>query len=445
MSRPPISIAWHRGDLRTHDHAALSAAVADGNAVGLVILDNNILYATSARRRAFFFDNVRALRDSYQARGGTLYVRTGLPIETLQSFARELTEHALVTAVHALRSYTPYGRTRDASVAASLDVPVTWHDGLYIHAPGSVTTKTGGAYSVYAPYRNAWRAADFGEPLESPARIASSEMNALLASVPPGDIPGSVCDVDLPPSGEEAALRALTSFLQRGVTHYAEQRDRLDGTGSSQLSPFITIGTLSARTAAAAVIHRRGDGPNKWIDEVIWRDFLADMLYHRPQLATEPFHPRWNTFEWNDSEDDFNAWRDGRTGIPAVDAAMRELKATGWISNRARMIAAQFLTKHLRIHWTKGAAVFHAWLLDGDTASNNGNWQWAAGLGIDNAPYFRVFNPVTQGKQHDPDGRWLARWVPESFGRPDALPHAIVNLAHARREYLAAAQACVGA
>jgi deoxyribodipyrimidine photo-lyase len=429
-----LSVVWHRCDLRTHDHAALNAAVRAGPTIGLIILDNGILNATSVRRRAWFAANVHALRASYAARGGLLFVRDGDPAHVLPEFTRELTSAGIRDVMfHALRSYTPCGQSRDARADAL--VPVTWHDGLYVHAPGAVRTKDGNGFRVYTPYRNRWRAREFDEPLESPQRITSPEINLGV-----GDVPDEMSDVDLPPAGEDAALAMLHTFLARGVQHYSDARDRLDGSGSSHLSPFITIGALSARTFADAALHRIGAGAAKWIDEIIWRDFLADLLYHKPELIDEPFHPRWNTFEWSDSDADFDAWRDGHTGIPAVDAAMRELKATGWISNRARMIAAQFLTKHLRIRWTRGAAVFEDWLLDGDTASNIGNWQWAAGLGIDNAPYFRVFTPVTQAKQHDPDGSWLRRWVPECDGRPDARPDAIVNLPQARRDYLRAAR-----
>jgi deoxyribodipyrimidine photo-lyase len=164
---------------------------------------------------------------------------------------------------------------------------------------------------------------------------------------------------------------------------------------------------------------------------------MADLLWHRPHLIDQPFDARYSALEWNQDERAFAAWRDGETGIPVSDAAMRELRATGWIGNRARMVAAQFLTRLLRVDWRLGERVFRDWLLDGDVASNIGNWQWAAGLGIDNAPYFRVFNPVAQGRQHDPDGSWLRRWVPECDGDPHPLPNAIVDPAEARRDYLA--------
>jgi deoxyribodipyrimidine photo-lyase len=432
----PVSIVWHRGDLRTHDHPALVTALQTGPAIGLVVFDDNILYATSARRRALFALHVSALRASCASRGGLLFVRTGKPEEVLPQFVREVAQRIPVAGIHALRSYSPCGTARDRAVANATLVPIHWHDGLYVHSPGTIRTTSNSAFSVYAAYRKAWRAAGVPEPFDSPRNIDSP---AQLAPVPIGEIPSYESDVILPAAGEDNALRRATSFLDKRVANYGDTRDKLDGSGSSQLSVDITIGALSTRTIVAAAWERRGAGPAKWIDEIIWRDFLADMLFHRPELVTEPFSTRWNAFQWNESESDFAAWRDGRTGIPAVDAAMRQLHHAGWISNRARMVAAQFLTKHLRIHWTRGARVFHDWLLDGDVASNTGNWQWSAGLGIDNAPYFRVFNPVTQATQHDPDGAWIRKWVPESNGDPRPQPNAIVDLKHARREYLAEA------
>ena len=426
-----LQLVWHRGDLRTHDPAALSAAAASGEVAGVVVLDPHILEPASPRRRAWFFENVRALRTSYEALGGVLLVRTGEPWTVLP----QLCASVRAGCVHALRSHTPYGRERDRRTEQALGA-VTWHDGLYLRAPGTVLSRARSPFTVFGAFYRVWRDGSPPEPLEPPPAISSP----LGAFEDPGEIPPQESDVPLPPPGEAAGLAALREFVELRAPTYAETRDRLDGNGGSQLSVYLSLGALSARAAAAALWDRRGAGPQKWLAELAWREFLADLLHHRPELVTHPFNPRWDRFPWNDSEADFAAWRDGRTGIPAVDAAMRQLRATGWISNRARMLAAQFLTKHLRIDWRRGERVFYDWLLDGDRASNAGNWQWAAGLGIDNVPYFRVFNPVTQAQQHDPDGSWLRLWVPECHGDPGPLPGAIVDPAQARREYLAAVE-----
>jgi deoxyribodipyrimidine photo-lyase len=405
-----------------------------GRVLGVVVLDPVILNGTSPRRRALFYAAVSALRESYERLGGVLVVRTGDPAQVLPALARETG----AVEVHALLSHTPYGAVRDGATAAALEaagVRVRWHAGVHVHEPGTLLTQQGGAYSIYTPYARQWLGLA-SETVDAPARIVAPD---LPESFDVGAVPLEDSDVALPEPGEVAALRRLDAFIEDRLSVYADRRSTLDGAGGSRLSVDFTLGTLSPRLARER-IRARGEGPRKWLGELAWRDFLADALWHRPQMLDEPFDPKWRTFPWSDDNAGFEAWREGRTGIPVVDAAMRQLRQTGWISNRARMVAAQFLCKHLRIDWRRGQRVFKDWLLDGDTASNVGNWQWCAGLGIDNAPYFRVFNPVTQGRQHDPDGSWLRRWVPESDGDPAPLGHAIVDLAEARRAYLAAAE-----
>ena len=435
-----MQLVWHRGDLRTHDHPALSAA-ATGPTLGVVVLDPHILDATTPRRRALFRRSVRALRASYEDRGGVLVVRYGEPAEELTALVDALES---VERVHAIASYTPYGLHRDAAVVEALreaGLGVRWHDGAYVHSPGTVRTADDSFYSVFSPFHRRWRSLGTPDPAAAPDRIEPPELD-------PGFDPGDIGDVepglDLPEPGERAALDALERFVTGGLASYAERRDRLDGSGTSRLSPYITMGVLSARTAAirveAAGHGSGGGGAAKWLAELAWRDFMADLLYHRPDLLDAPFQPRWSAMDWSGSDADFEAWRDGRTGIPAVDAAMRQLRETGWISNRARMVAAQFLTKNLRVDWRRGEVLFKDWLLDGDTASNVGNWQWAAGLGIDNAPYFRVMNPVSQAGKHDPDGRWLERWAPDSDGDP-AARDPIADPKASRKAYLEAAKA----
>jgi deoxyribodipyrimidine photo-lyase len=431
-------LVWHRGDLRTHDHPALAAAAEGGAAVaGVVVLDPAVLHPGSARRRALFAANVAALRARYRQLGSVLVVRTGAPWELLPALARELQ----VREVHALRSWTPYGVARDRRTEEALlreGVFAAWHEGLYVHSPGSILTRTGTPFSVYSPFARRWWELPVREPVDTPSLLLRP---ALPGAFHEGELPAEESDVPLPVPGEEAALGRLEAFARDGLDGYAAGREQLDGSGSSRLSIDFALGTLSPVVAFNRVGSRPGEGPRKWLAELAWRDFLADMLAHRPWLAERPLDSRLEAFEWNDDDALFAAWREGRTGIPVVDAGMRQLAAEGWIGGRARMIVAQFLTKHLRIHWRRGEAVFRQWLLDGDAASNIGNWQWAAGQGVDNAPYFRVFNPVTQGKQYDPRGTWLQRWVPESLGDPRPLPHAVVDLQQARREYLAAMEA----
>ncbi len=432
-----MRIVWHRGDLRTHDHPALTAAAA-GPVLGLVVLDPAILDATTPRRRALFKAGVRALRSAYEELGGVLVVRHGEPAEELVRLVDALPRP--VEAIHAIASYTPYGVHRDgAALAAVRDIGlgIRWHDGAYVHSPGTVRTADDSFYSVFSPFHRRWRSLGTPDPEDPPTAIRAPRLDP---GFDPGDIADETTDVELPESGEAAALEALDTFVRERLPDYAEQRDRLDGAGTSHLSVYLTLGALSARTAAARVEAAGGPGAGKWLSELAWRDFMADLLYHRPDLLDRPFRPRWTRFDWSGDDPAFDAWRDGRTGIPVVDAAMRQLRETGWISNRARMVAAQFLAKNLRVDWRRGEAVFKDWLLDGDTASNVGNWQWASGLGVDNAPYFRVMNPVTQGKKHDPDGRWLRRWGPESDSDPRPRD-PIADPGASRKAYLDAVEA----
>ncbi|HSJ25951.1 MAG TPA: deoxyribodipyrimidine photo-lyase [Longimicrobiales bacterium] len=431
-------LVWHRGDLRTHDHAALAAAATEGAAVaGVVVPDPAILDGTSARRRALFHVNTEALRATYQRLGSVLVVRPGVPWTVVPELARELGAEG----VHALRSYTPYGVIRDERTTEALQaagVAMTWHDGLFVHAPGSLLTRAGGAFSVYTPYSRRWWDTAVAAPADAPTALRPPVLPARFDA---GAVPDETADVPLPEPGEAAALRRLETFVEEKLDDYLEGRDRLDGRGTSRLSIDISLGTLSPRVAFYRVHARGGAAARKWLAELAWRDFMADLLWHRPWLAERPMDARLAALEWDDDEALIDAWQAGRTGIPVIDAGMRQLAATGWMSGRARMVTAQFLTKHLRQDWRRGEAHFRQMLLDGDAASNIGNWQWAAGLGVDNAPYFRVFNPVTQGRQHDPDGAWLRAWVPESGGNPQPLPHAVVDIAEARREYLAAMEA----
>jgi deoxyribodipyrimidine photo-lyase len=436
---PAVSraLVWHRGDLRVHDHAALCAALQSADAVaGIVVLDPANLDNTSPRRRALFMRNVIALRKAYARRGGELIVRTGQPAEVLPALVRELR----CSAVHALRSHSPYGTLRDTRTGDALlreECPLFLHDGLYVQPPGTVLTRDGRPFSVYGPWFRRWSELVVPAPLDPPSSLPALPLPTGFVV---GPVPEPFTGVPLPAPGEQAALRRLDDFVERRLDAYVEQRDRLDGSGGARISIDLTVGSLSARVAYHRVAARTGAGPRKWIAELAWRDFMADLLHHRPAMAETPMDAKFIAFPWRDDDSAFASWRDGLTGVPVVDAAMRELGRTGWISGRARMVAAQFLTKHLQIDWRRGEQVFRHLLLDGDAASNIGNWQWAAGLGVDNAPYFRVFNPVTQGREHDPDGSWLRRWVPESGGDARLMPNAIVDLAEARREYLLAVE-----
>ncbi|GIW23797.1 deoxyribodipyrimidine photo-lyase [Meiothermus sp.] len=428
-----MNLVWHRADLRLHDNPALGEALKAGPVVGLVVFDPNILQNTSPRRRAWFYQNVAALREGYMRRGGSLLVRTGLPWEVLPQLVGELG----VKGVFAIRNSTPYARFRDRKVQEALPGCVRWLEGQYIHEPGTILKPDGGSYTVFTPFSKRWWAAQEPILLEAPAHFPS-------VTLPPGydlgNIPEEVSDVPLPPVGEEAALEALEAFLHNKLPQYHQTRDGLAGEGVSRLSYYFTLGVLSPRLAARRALQTGGEGARKWVNELCWRDFSGDLLYHRPEMLTQAFDPRWEALPWNDDPALFEAWLTGQTGIPVVDAAMRELRATGFLSNRGRMVVAQFAVKLALLPWQKCERAFRDLLLDGDNASNLQGWHWAGGLGVDAAPYFRVFNLITQAETHDPGGLWLRRWVPESNGRAQPYKPSALDLELARRRYLAAAE-----
>ncbi len=433
-----MHLVWHRDDLRVHDHPPLVAAAAAAPVAGVVVLEPDMLDGELRPRDTFYLRCVAALRDEYTARGGILLVRPGLPQEVLPELVRQL---GSVDVVHAISAVPRAARDTERECARTLGATaLRLHEGAYVHEPDEVRTSAGTFYTVFAPFFRHWRSLGTPAPLPPPRHITTDPRAAALD---PGAIPGPPSEMQLPPAGEAAALDALEAFVAERLPAYDRDRDRLDGRGSSHLSPWLAVGALSARAASARVEAVSGprarQAAEKWLSELAWRDFLADLLYHRPDLRTAPFDPRWTRLSWPGDDDRFTAWRDGRTGVAAVNAAMHQLARTGWISNRARMIAAQFLAKNLRVDWRRGARVFEDWLVDADVASNTGNWQWAAGLGIDNVPYFRVMNPESQARRHDPDGEWRRRWAPPQPGDPHP-DHPIVDLAESRRAYVEAAR-----
>jgi deoxyribodipyrimidine photo-lyase len=413
-----MNLVWHRGDLRLKDHPALLQALSQGPLVGLVVLDPNNL-RTSPRRRAWFLENVRALRAAYRERGGALWVVAGLPWERVPEVARRLK----AKAVYALKSYTPYGRYRDERTEAALGVPLH-----LLPAPHLIPPDLPRAYRVYTPFSRNFQGLD--PPLPAP--------EALPKALEEGEVPKEDPGLPLPQPGEEAAWARLQAFLDTRLPRYPLERDRLDGEGGSRLSPYFALGVLSPREAAWEALRRGGEGARKWVAELLWRDFSYHLLYHFPEMAQRALDARFEALPWTEDEELFQAWYLGKTGVPLVDAAMRELQATGFLSNRARMAVAQFAVKYLLLPWQRAEEAFRHLLLDGDRAVNLQGWQWAGGLGVDAAPYFRVFNLVEQGRHHDPDGAWLRRFAPEYPSYEPKDP--VVDLGEARRRYLALAR-----
>jgi deoxyribodipyrimidine photo-lyase len=339
----------------------------------------------------------------------------------------ELAARVGANSVHVSRETTPAGRRRDAAVAATLgENGVEWVETgtPYAVGPGLVVNGTGGPYKVYTPFSKAWRAHGWPDPAptprELPVRQAPSDADAtaaVRAALAAPNLP------ELPPAGEEAALARWREFRDGALPDYADDRNRPDLDGTSRLSPYLKLGVLHPRTLLADIAGERGKGAHTYENELAWREFYADVLWHHPRTAWEDLRPEMSRMRYDEPEDGIEAWKAGRTGYPIVDAGMRQLLAQGWMHNRVRMITGSFLTKDLHVWWPVGARHFLEHLVDGDVASNNHGWQWVAGTGTDASPYFRVFNPVTQGLRFDPDGAYVRRWVPELAHLAGAAAH----------------------
>lgn len=432
----PTNLWWIRRDLRLMDNPALAAATANGaTVIPVFVLDPFFEHSpyVGEKRTAFMLAGLRALDADLQSRGSRLIVRQGWPEEALATLAEEVD----AAGIYAQEDISHVARARDQRVAERL--PLTLTEGLTIRPPGAVRKSDGDPYIVFTPYSRAWKA------LPSPPGRADLLPIPEVLPTPP-----AVESVALPSQpalsesaplvpGEAAArlrLAAFTAGDNAPIFDYAEQRDLLARDGTSRLSPYLRWGMLSPQEAAITAyeaIERglddaRREGPEKWLDELLWREFFTAILYHFPRVLDGNFDRQYDAIRWRDDEAGFAAWCEGRTGYPVVDAAMRQLAATGWMHNRGRMLVASFLVKDLLIDWRRGERFFMQHLIDGDPASNNGGWQWSAGTGTDAAPYFRIFNPTTQAKRYDPDGAYIRRWLPELEAVPDAYIHQPANM-----------------
>ena len=422
---------WVRRDLRLSDNQALAAALAHaGQVIPVFVLDPALLNSPYAgdKRVAFLFGGLRQLDADLKLRGSRLVVRRGEPLAELGTLLSETD----ASGIFAEADLTPYARQRDGRVAEVL--PLHLAGGVTVNPPGTVLKADGSPYTVFTPFSRAWKA--LPQPSEREVLVAPPSLPAVpeLASLSIPDAPGLPATVPFPPS-EAEAQRRLSAFVhgdEASIYRYAEGRNRLDRDDTSQLSPYLRFGMVSARQAVASALAaaETASGPGElkgaqtWLNELIWREFFTHILYHFPQVRGSSFRPEYDQIVWENDAGVFTAWCEGLTGYPVVDAAMRQLVQSGWMHNRARMIVASFLVKDLLIDWRWGERFFMQHLVDGDPAANNGGWQWTAGVGTDAAPYFRIFNPVLQGKKHDLDGVYVRRWLPELDRVPDRYLHA---------------------
>ena len=427
------AILWLRRDLRLHDHPALEAARAGAeHLVPVFCFDDRLLHGrhASGSRTQFLLECLEDLDRSLRARGSRLVLRRGRPEIEIPKLAREVR----ATAVHFTGDVSGFARARDRRVVQALDATAHEHPGVFaVDDLAAVRTTAGKPYTVFTPFHRAWEHAPRRAVTGAPRRLPP-----LPSGLDPGRLP-ALHDLDLlsevtdpQPGGEHRAREAMHGFLSARAAGYAASRDLVAEPGTSRLSPHLHFGSLSARELEARAIDQ------EFRRQLGWRDFFAHVLLHFPGNARHEHQARYRgTLGWSRAQKRFEAWCDGRTGYPLVDAGMRQLKREGWMHNRARLVVGSFLTKDLGIDWRWGERWFMQWLLDGDQASNNGNWQWIASVGVDPQPPFRrMFNPARQQARFDPEDAYVRRYVPE-LGNGLEYQAPIVDHAQARRAALA--------
>jgi deoxyribodipyrimidine photo-lyase len=422
------AIVWMRRAIRLDDNAPLSHALEEaGEVIPLLVLREDPAYRVDTPRRRFIRGAIAELDASLRARGSFLHVRIGSPEVELPAAAREYGASSL----YAARVHDTPGLKRDSEVATALkksDTDVRLFTDRVLLESTEVRSRTGEPYRVFTPYKKRWLelAENIAPPFPEIKRIAPVPL--ATGSVQLQAVPGF--KTTIPHSGESTAQDRLRKFLRAGVDAYADRRDLPGVDGTSRLSHHLALGTLSPRRLYSAVSDElRGlKGPNRrgldtYLSELIWREFYHQIMAEFPYVQGTAFREEFRSIPWKRSVARFERWRSGTTGYPIVDAAMRQIEEEGWMHNRARMIVASFLTKDLHLNWQWGEEYFAAKLIDLDIASNNGGWQWSAGTGTDASPWFRIFNPVLQGKKFDANGAYVRRYVPELSGVPDRYIH----------------------
>lgn len=415
MSDSP-AVMWFRRDLRLADHPALCAAVDAGPVLPLFVLDDALWKPAGPSRRAYLAASLRSLDASLRQRRTHLSVVHGDPVNRVIAAARAVG----ATTVHVSADYGPHGSRRDEAVEKALaehDIELVRTGSPYAVAPGRVRNGSGDPYKVFTPFSKAWAQHGWRQPVDAPSGGSWLELEKGTHDIPEVALPK---DLELPEAGEAAAHRRWAEFLEK-IDDYEDGRNLPGVDATSRMSTHLKWGEIHPRTLLADLGRRRSSSAQTYRTEIAWREFYADVLWARPETAREYLRPEYARMEYDRPGKAFEAWQEGRTGFPIVDAGMRQLRATGWMHNRVRMITASFLVKDLHVEWQHGARHFLHWLADGDLASNNHGWQWTAGSGTDASPFFRVFNPTAQGRKFDPDGAYLRRWVPE-LADPEQVP-----------------------
>jgi deoxyribodipyrimidine photo-lyase len=392
------AIFWFRRDLRISDHPALVAAIeASDEIVPLFIMDSRIASKSGSLRLAYLAQSLRALDKSL---GDKLLIIAGDPSEVL----KDVMNRYAATSVHVSADYTPYGVARDAKVIAN-GIELIQTGSPYAVAPGRVRKSDETPYRVYTPFYRAWCTHGWRAPAAKPLNIKAAEPLTGDRKFPEWNAEIKIS------AGEKVALDRWEEFQSKRLDSYDENRNFAGIDGTSRLSAHLRWGEIHPRTLLAKL------GDSKAHDvfrkEIAWREFYADVLHHNPHTTWDYYAPRFKEMRYEEPDSKFSAWCEGKTGYPFVDAAMRQLVQTGWMHNRTRMVVASFLVKDLHLEWQHGARFFGQHLIDFDVASNSHGWQWTAGCGTDASPYYRVFNPIEQGKRFDAEGDYIRKYVPE--------------------------------
>jgi deoxyribodipyrimidine photo-lyase len=466
-----MQLIWLRSDLRVHDNTALAAAAERGSTVAVYLLSPKQWQAhdDAACKVDFWLRNLRKLSKALGKLNIPLLIRHAATWEQAPQVLLELCQQLHVHTLHVNEEYGIHETRRDAAVARAVKahgVSFYSHFDQLLFKPGSVLTKTDTWFQVFSQFRKVcYTRLHSGLP-----RLVKTPKAQLPMGITSDPVPSHVDGFATPsetlrrlwPAGEAEALRRLENFADQQIDHYKSERDFPAKPGTSQLSAYLTSGVISARQCLHAALQcNQGEfesgnvGAVTWINELLWREFYKHILVGYPRVSRHcAFRPQTEAIAWRDAPEELAAWQQARTGLPIIDAAMRQLLETGWMHNRLRMVVAMFLTKNLLIDWREGERFFMRHLIDGDLAANNGGWQWSSSTGTDSAPYFRIFNPLSQSEKFDAQGLFIKHWLPELaamnkkdihnpaamgglFGAAD-YPRPMVNLNQSRERALAA-------
>ncbi|WP_085594764.1 MULTISPECIES: deoxyribodipyrimidine photo-lyase [unclassified Pseudomonas] len=469
-----MQLIWLRSDLRLHDNTALSAAAQRGPTVAVYLLSPEQWQAhdDAPCKIDFWLRNLQSLSTALGQLNIPLLVRSAATWDQAPQVLLELCRQLQIGTLHFNQEYGIHESRRDAAVARVLEkagISVQGHFDQLLFKPGSVLTKSGGYFQVFSQFRKVCYSR-LHTALPVLVSAPGAQMPLSISADPlPGQIEGFPTPKpalrELWPAGEDEAQARLERFADEQIHYYQGERDFPAKPGTSQLSPYLAAGVISPRQCLhAALRSNRGEfesgnpGAVTWINELLWRDFYKHILAGYPRVSRHrAFRPETEAVKWRDAPEELAAWQEARTGLPIIDAAMRQLLETGWMHNRLRMVVAMFLTKNLLIDWREGERFFMRHLIDGDLAANNGGWQWSASTGTDAAPYFRIFNPVSQSQKFDSEGRFIKHWLPQLAGlnkkdihNPATLgglfgvadyPAPMVDLSRSRERALAAFKA----